>query len=201
VSGWGGRILLLGSAAAVFVLVGGGKGIVAGLLTVGVGAVLLRRVEPGHVRRERARATADLPIAAELMAAATRAGAPPDRAALVVGGALGGPVGRRLAEVGRSLRQGDLPAEAWHSVTDLPGGGRLASVAARSAERGSALTQALEHQAADLRAARAARAEAVTRRVGIFLVIPLGLCFLPAFLLAGVVPLVAAVLDELLANR
>jgi pilus assembly protein TadC len=194
-------ILLVVSAAVVAVLVGGVKGLVGGLIAVAGGAVAVRRIEPRHVRLERARAVADLPIAADLMAAAARAGAPPERAALVVGSALGGPVGTRLVEVSRSLRRGELPGDAWEHVADLPGGDRLASVATRSAERGSALTRALEHQAADLRVAQAVRAEAATRRIGVFIVVPLGLCFLPAFLLAGVVPLVAAVLDGLLGNR
>jgi pilus assembly protein TadC len=73
-------------------------------------------------------------------------------------------------------------------------------VATRSAERGSALSRALEQQAVDLRAARAAAAEAAARKAGVLVVLPLGLCFLPAFLLAGVVPLVVSVLGDLLHN-
>jgi pilus assembly protein TadC len=196
--GWRGWVLLVASAVAVAVLLGGIGGAVAGLLAVVGGAVALRRVEPPEVRREREHAVADLPIAADLLAAALRAGAPPDRAAMVVGEALGGPVGSRLVRVARALRLGATPELAWRQLADVPGGERLARAATRSAERGTALTRALDRQAEDLRAARAASAEAAARRVGVLVVLPLGLCFLPAFLLAGVVPVVAAVLGAVL---
>ena len=70
--------------------------------------------------------------------------------------------------------------------------------AARSADRGTALTGALDRQAADLRAAKVAVANAATRRVGVLVILPLGLCFLPAFVLVGVVPVVVAVLHDVL---
>jgi pilus assembly protein TadC len=197
-SGWKGWVLLLAASTALAVLVGGSTGIGVGLVAVAGGAVAVRRIEPAAGRRERAQALADLPIAADLFAAASRAGAPPERAALAVGLALGGPVGARLVQVGSALRQGQPPDEAWQYLADLPGGPRLVSVATRSAERGSALSRALEQQAVDLRVAQAAAAEAAARRAGVLVVLPLGLCFLPAFLLAGVVPVVVAVLGDLI---
>jgi pilus assembly protein TadC len=200
VNGWRGWVLLVLASTVLAVLVGGPTGIGVGLVALAGGAVAVRRIESPAVRRERARAVADLPIAADLFAAAARAGAPPDRAALAVGTALGGPVGDRLVLVGAALRGGRPADEAWRHVFDLPGGPRLASVATRSAERGSALSRALEQQAVDLRAARAAAAEAAARKAGVLVVLPLGLCFLPAFLLAGVVPLVVSVLGDLLHN-
>jgi pilus assembly protein TadC len=57
---------------------------------------------------------------------------------------------------------------------------------------------ALGRVAADLRAARRADAEAAAQRLGVLVVLPLGLCFLPAFLLTGVVPVVVAVLGDVL---
>jgi pilus assembly protein TadC len=197
-TGWRGWLLSAASGGAVAVLMGGAFGAVVGLVAAIGGVVALRRAEPPGRRRERERALADLPIAADLLAAALRSGAPPDRAAMVVGAALGGPVGTRLERVARALRLGAAPAMAWQHLADLPGGDRLASAATRSAERGTALTRALDHQAVDLRAARAAAAEAAARRVGVLVVLPLGLCFLPAFLLAGVVPVVVAVLGDVL---
>ncbi|MEV6932039.1 secretion system protein, partial [Dactylosporangium sp. NPDC051485] len=98
----------LGIALAI----GGVAGVVAGLVVAGGCGVLLGRVEPARVRRERAVARADLPFAADLLAAALRAGAPPGRAAVAVGEALGGPVGVRLARVGRALRLGAEPGAA-----------------------------------------------------------------------------------------
>jgi pilus assembly protein TadC len=189
--------LLWGLAVAVFV--GGSAGLVAGVLAAMVGGLALRRLETPQARRERAVARADLPFAADLLAAALRAGAPPDRAALVVGEVLGGPVGTRLARVGRALRLGATPEAAWAHLADLPGGLRFAGAATRSADRGTALTRTLDRQAADLRVAKVAAAEAAARRVGVLVVLPVGLCFLPAFVLVGVVPVVVAIVHDLFA--
>ncbi|HEX7746632.1 MAG TPA: secretion system protein, partial [Micromonosporaceae bacterium] len=52
----------------------------------------------------------------------------------------------------------------------------------------------------DLRADRAAAAEAAARRAGVLVVLPLGLCFLPAFILAGLVPVIVAVLGDVLVS-
>lgn len=170
---------------------------VAAAVTITMG-LALRRMESPAARRERARAAADLPMAADLLAAALRAGVPSGAAALAVGEALSGPVGDRLVAVGRALRAGLPPAQAWSRLADVPNAGRLVRAAVRSADSGAALTGALERLADDLRADRTAAAEAAARRVGVLAVLPLGLCFLPAFLLTGVVPVVAAVLGDVL---
>jgi hypothetical protein len=57
---------------------------------------------------------------------------------------------------------------------------------------------ALTRLADDLRADRSVAAEAAARRAGVLIVLPLGLCFLPAFLLAGLVPVVVALLGDVL---
>jgi pilus assembly protein TadC len=144
------------------------------------------------------RAATDLPAGADLLAAALRAGAPPGHAAAVVGAAVAGPVGSRLMRVGSALRLGESPERAWEYLADLPGGERVARAAVRSADSGAALAAALTRLADETRVARAAAAEAAARRAGVLVVLPLGLCFLPAFLLAGVVPVVVAVLDGVL---
>jgi pilus assembly protein TadC len=40
--------------------------------------------------------------------------------------------------------------------------------------------------------------EAAARRAGVLVVLPLGLCFLPAFVFAGLVPVIVAVLGDVL---
>jgi pilus assembly protein TadC len=199
--GWRRWAVAAATGFAVAVLVGGIVGAVGGVLVAGGVAVGLRRTEHPTVRRERAQAIGDLPIAADLLAAVLRAGAPPEQAASTVGAALGGPVGARLSGVGQALRSGASPAAAWQHIADLPGGQRLATAAVRSAERGTVLTRVLDRQADELRAARAAAAEAAARRVGVLVVLPLALCFLPAFVLAGVVPVVVAVFGDVLRAR
>jgi pilus assembly protein TadC len=186
------------TGAATAVVLGGWIGAATGTaLAVLVWWLARRWREPGQRRLRRA-AERDLPILVDLLAAALRSGTPPARAAEVVGAAIDGPVGRRLVRVGTALRVGARPEEAWAVLAAVPDAGRIARAAVRSADSGAALTGALARLADDLRAARAARAEAAAHRLGVLVVLPLGLCFLPAFLLTGVVPVVVAVLGDVL---
>jgi pilus assembly protein TadC len=158
----------------------------------------LRRREPAHLRRARESAAADLPLGADLLAATLRAGAPVERAAEAVADALGGPLGERLRRTARALRLGAAPAEAWAHLAEIRGAHRLIAAAVRSSASGGALAGALGRLADDLRADRAVAVEAAAQRAGVLIVLPLGLCFLPAFLLAGLVPVLVAVLADVL---
>ncbi|MEJ3749758.1 type II secretion system F family protein [Actinomycetes bacterium KLBMP 9797] len=186
------------SGLAVGVLLGGWWGAAIGCVVAVAADRLLRRLEPAEVRARRLREVADLPIAADLVAAGLRAGAPVDRACAAVAEAVGGPLGERLARVARSLRLGAEPAEAWRHLTPVPGAERMVSAAVRSSASGAALAGALTRLADDLRADRSVAAEAAARRAGVLIVLPLGLCFLPAFILAGLVPVIVAVLGDVL---
>jgi pilus assembly protein TadC len=158
----------------------------------------LRRREPARIREERRAAAADLPLGADLLAAALRAGAPVERAAEAVADALGGPLGERLRRAARALRLGAGPPEAWAHLAEIRGADRLIAAAVRSSTSGGALAGALGRLADDLRADRAVVVEAAAQRAGVLIVLPLGLCFLPAFLLAGLVPVVISVLGDVL---
>jgi pilus assembly protein TadC len=182
----------------VGVLVGGWLGIVAGLGAAAVIGRYLNRLEPAQRRRERAAAAVDLPYAADLLAAALRAGLPTDRAVQTVAIALGGPVGTRLASVAGSLTLGLSAVDAWRPMHDLPAGERISAAVARSADSGAALAHSFGRLADELRTTRLATVEAAAHRSGVLLVLPLGLCFLPAFVLAGIVPVIVAVLGDVL---
>ncbi|HEX5199692.1 MAG TPA: type II secretion system F family protein [Actinoplanes sp.] len=197
-----GRLLRIGLAviagAAVAGLIGSWWGLAIGA-AAGVGVErYLRRREPPAKRRERLAALADLPLGADLLAAALRAGSPIDRAAAAVAEALGGPLGERLQRTARSLRLGAEPAEAWQHLDGLDGAERLVAAAVRSSASGGALAGALGRLADDLRADRSVAAEAAAQRAAVLIVLPLGVCFLPAFLLAGLAPVVIAVLQDVL---
>jgi Flp pilus assembly protein TadB len=197
-----------GRTSRVLIAIAAGVGVTAFIgswWAIAVGVVVgcgverfLRRREPARVRDARLRAVADLPLSSDLLAAALRAGAPVDRAVSAVAEALGGPLGERLDRVGRSLRLGADPPEAWAHLADVTGADRLIASAVRSSASGGALARALTRLADDLRGDRAAAADAAARRAGVLIVLPLGLCFLPAFVLAGLVPVVVAVLGDVL---
>ncbi|MBW4704383.1 type II secretion system F family protein [Micromonospora sp. RL09-050-HVF-A] len=199
--GWWPDRVRLGAALAglaVLLLAGGWVGALGGALTALTADRMLRRIEPPAVRKSRSRETADLPLAADLLAAAMRAGAPVDRSVLAVADALDGPLAVRLGRIGRTLLLGGEPAEAWAHLTTVPGADRVVGAALRSSRSGAALAGALTHVADDLRADRSTAAEASARRAGVLIVLPLGLCFLPAFILAGLVPVIVAVLGDVL---
>ncbi|WP_232521405.1 type II secretion system F family protein [Micromonospora phaseoli] len=192
------RIAAALTGVAVAVLIEGPLGLGAALPTMVLLDRLLRRIEQPAVRRRRLRAAADLPLAADLLAAALRAGAPVERAVLAVADALGGPLADQLGRVGRTLQLGGGSQEAWAHLAMVPGADRVATAAVRSASSGAALAGALGRLADDLRADRATALEAAARRAGVLIVLPLGLCFLPAFILAGLVPVIVAVLGDVL---
>jgi pilus assembly protein TadC len=186
------------AGVAVAVVIGGWIGALVGCLAAVALARALRRLEPSAARARRLREAADLPLAADLLAAVLRCGAPVDRAATTVAESLGGPLGERLARVGRAMRLGAPPDEAWAYLAPVTGADRLIRAAFRSHDSGAALAGALSRVADDLRADRAAGTEAAVRRAGVLIVLPLGLCFLPAFVLAGLVPVIVAVLGDVL---
>jgi pilus assembly protein TadC len=192
--------LMMSVAAGVGVagLIGTWWGALVGVAAGVVAERILRRREPARQRQERLAAAADLPLGADLLAAALRAGAPVDGAAAAVADALGGPLGERLRRTARALQLGADPAEAWAHLAGIDGAERLAAAAVRTSASGGALARALGRLADDLRADRAAALEAAAQRAGVLIVLPLGLCFLPAFLLAGLVPVLIAAIGDVL---
>ncbi|WP_374707105.1 type II secretion system F family protein [Catellatospora sp. TT07R-123] len=191
-------LLALAAGAGTCLIVPQPAGLVAGAAVAAATELLLRRQEPAAVRLEREEAVGALAWAADLVAAALRAGVPLDGAVLAVAAALPGPLAVRLRRIGRSLRLGATPVEAWQHLADLPPAARLLAAVERSAASGTALAGALHRCADDLRADAGFRRQATAQRNAVLVVLPLGLCFLPAFVLAGLVPVVLAVLGEVL---
>jgi Flp pilus assembly protein TadB len=192
------RLVAVLAGAAVAMPVGGWFGLLAGAGVAVAADRGLRRLEPAAVSARRLAEAAELPLAADLLAVALRGGAPADRATAAVAEALAGPLGERFAQVSRMLTLGAAPPEAWAQLAPVTGAARLVRAAVRSAEHGGALADAFGRLADDLRADRAIAMEAAARRAGVLIVLPLGTCFLPAFMLAGLVPVIIAVLGDVL---
>jgi pilus assembly protein TadC len=127
-----------------------------------------------------------------------RAGAPTEHAVRVTATSVGGPLGTRLGTVADQLRLGLDPEDAWAPLRGPAPAARLADAMIRSADSGAAIARSLRRIADDLRAARQADVEAAAQRAGVLIVLPLGLCFLPAFVLAGIAPVIVAVLGDAL---
>ncbi|MFJ9350239.1 type II secretion system F family protein [Streptomyces sp. NPDC101237] len=173
-------------------LVGGVVGLLVGL---GVAAALwrLRSREADAARAaeaEASRAARQLPLASDLLAACIAAGAAPAVAAQAVGEALGGPVGEGLARGAAEVRLGGEPADAWQRLAALPGAAALARLLERAAESGLPAAAPVARLAADARAEWARGATERARRAAVLISAPVGLCFLPAFIAVGVLPVV-----------
>ncbi|WP_308314718.1 type II secretion system F family protein [Streptomyces sp. CNQ085] len=142
--------------------------------------------------------TGQLPITAELLAACLAAGSGPEEAAGAVGGSVGGPLGERLVRASAELRLGGDPVAVWTRLGELPGAAGLARCLERAGTTGVPAVEPVGRLAAECRARQARAATERARRAAVLVTGPLGLCFLPAFLLAGVVPVVIGLARSLL---
>lgn len=179
-------------------LVGGAPGWPVGLVVGTALAMGLRRLEPRAVRERRSRVEEALPTAVDLLAACLAAGRPPTVALPAVADAVGGPLAADLDHVSARLRLGGDPGSAWRAVARE--GSSLAPLGrtmARSLETGAPAVDGLVRLGADLRRERRAHADRRARSVGVRSAAPLGLCFLPAFVLVGVVPAVVAAFSSM----
>jgi pilus assembly protein TadC len=189
------RWLLAGSAGLATGLVLGGVVGVIGGIGIGIGAerALLRRSSDA-VRAAGAALTRDLPIACDLLGVCLAAGVPVSGALSAVGDALPAPLGASLRAVASLYRLGAATRTAWADAP--PELAALGRVLVRAGESGSSVVPALRALADDSRTAARAAAEAAVHRAGIWVLAPLGACFLPAFLCLGVVPLVLGIAGD-----
>lgn len=134
----------------------------------------------------------DRSIILDLAAASFRAGHSIPGALAAVGEALDEEnvnfSARSLAEVSKALLLGADWEEAWENTP--PRYRDLAAALAPAWNQGAAPVALLERSALTLRLTRARRAKEAAARLGARLVIPLVSCFLPAFMLIGVFPIV-----------
>lgn len=160
-------------------------------VAVGIGLGLL---EPSTSAARRQRLVADLPQSLRLAAAALGAGLPLRGAMRAVAASVGGPVSEELRGVLAQIEIGVAEEDAWLSLRDHPVLGALARDLARAVASGTAVQSVLLHRAAEIQSDHRATVESRAKAVGVRTVLPLGLCFLPAFMLLGVVPVVAGLL-------
>ncbi|MFJ6617290.1 type II secretion protein F [Kitasatospora sp. NPDC091335] len=182
------------AGAAATVLLGGGTGLVVGvLLAVGVHRWSARGRSPVDRRaaREEELLTRQLPLGAELLAACLGSAALPSEAVAAVGRSVGAPLGPRLVVIGAELALGAPPELCWSRLGRRhPSLEPLARCLERTSLGGVPAAGALVGLAQGQRTAAARAAHARVRRAAVLATAPLGLCFLPAFVLIGVVPVV-----------
>ncbi|RZU34281.1 type II secretion system F family protein [Blastococcus saxobsidens] len=189
------RWALAGAAGlAAGLLVGGAAGACAAVVTTVTGQWLLRAAEADPGEAVRTALERELPVACELIAGCLAAGLPVTAALAAVGGAAPDPLGAQLRRIAALSRLGAEDRQAW---ADVPAPlAALGRVLVRAGESGAAAVPALRALAQELRSSARSEAQAAVQRAGVWVLAPLGLCFLPAFVCLGVVPLVLGIAGE-----
>jgi Flp pilus assembly protein TadB len=172
------------AALAAAVALGPWAGVAAG----GIAVVLGRR-------RPAPMAPLDVPLVADLMAACLAAGATFGDALRAAAGASPA-AGDICRPVAARLAAGTPPREAWAGWLERPELATIARACVRAADSGSATTPELRRAGDRIRSQRRAELARRAQRAGVWAVLPLGLCFLPAFVLVGIVPFALGLLGR-----
>lgn len=172
-------------------------------LLAGAGPARVRdRLWPVATRGRRAgvhrpgRDPLEVASALEVFAVCLSAGMSVPAAASVTAPTAPAELGSLLRRTGDLLALGADPDTAWSADTDDPSSQALLRLARRSAASGSALATGVTDLAEQARRDAANTAVAAAERAGVLIAGPLGLCFLPAFVCLGVVPVVVGLAGE-----
>lgn len=186
---WLSALAALACWLACAVVVGGPSGVLAGLVTAACVYPAARRALRTR-REDRPADPLELAGAWNLLAACLRAGMSMPVALRAVAEGMSAPAGPALRNTAELIALGADPEQAWQPAMNCDATVRLARAARRSGHSGAALAESLTELAEAVRAGARERSEARAQRAGVLIAGPLGLCFLPAFLAIGVVPVV-----------
>lgn len=186
-------------AVAVCALTTALGGLTAGVLAgtvAGVAGVIAAR----RSRREPGDDTTDLAGQWELLAVCLEAGMPVATAVTAAAEPLTGGTGAALRRIAGLLELGADPADAWQAAEEVPAIAAFARAAGRSAGTGAALAQVARSVAERVRAELIDTAQARAQRAAVLITGPLGLCYLPAFVVLGIAPVVVGLASEVLSQ-
>ncbi len=159
------------------------------------------RRRPRRVRRDPAETgPAALAAALDVFALCLDAGMPVPAAAAATAAAAPPVLADALRRGADRLLLGAGPATAW---APPPGGAdprvaALLRLARRSGDSGIALAAGVRELAGQCRQNAVDAATATAERAGVLIAAPLGVCFLPAFVCLGLVPVVAGLAGDVL---
>jgi len=185
------RIFAVVVGLSIALWLGNALGIALGGLGAAIVAVALSRSAPRTARRRQAQLERQTPLVADLLASFMSSGATIHAAVSAVARSIDPPMSEVMSTVERSLAVG--APDPWSELEPSP----LARAMRRSTRSGAPLADVLPSIAEELRRDARVRAEAAARSAGVRAVLPLVVCFLPAFLLIGVVPVVASLAQSL----
>jgi pilus assembly protein TadC len=138
----------------------------------------------------------------DVLAACLRAGMAVSTAASATAPSAPAALARVLNRAADLLALGAEPATAWASSAGPVGNHAeaLLRLARRSASSGAALAQGVAEMADQSRHEAADAASAAAERASVLIAGPLGLCYLPAFVCLGIVPVVAGLAGDVLGS-
>ena len=192
------RMLLGGACAIALCLAAARMNVPSGLIWFATpiiavaGLLALGWLEPRSARRRRQQLIMESPQALELLAACLAAGLPASTACAAVVRAFDSPVADDLGRVLAMLELGVGEVAAWRALRDHPQLGLAAEDLARSVESGTSMVEGLQHHAAAAREVRRGALQVRARAVGVRSVLPMMICFIPSFMLLGIVPAVVS---------
>ncbi|MGL4305360.1 MAG: type II secretion system F family protein, partial [Mycobacteriaceae bacterium] len=134
----------------------------------------------------------------DLFAVCLSSGMPVAKAAAIVARSAPRKMSEEFFRAAELLSLGADPTIAWANSSGDEEIDAVALLARRSAQSGTALAAGLHELAKQCRIRSEQKALAATERAGVFIAGPLGLCFLPAFLLLGIIPVVIGLTDQAL---
>jgi Flp pilus assembly protein TadB len=133
----------------------------------------------------------------DLLAVGMRAGLPVAVAVRAVAEEFAGTAAKPLRSVADLLALGADPVAAWESALRHPDTAGVARAARRTARSGSGLADAASDLAKQARDSLDEQAQKRAQRAAVWVAAPLGLCFLPAFVCLGVLPVVVGMVERL----
>lgn len=184
----------IASGGLAWAMTGPVAGVVAGAVAVAAGVAARRR------QRHRDDDPGQLAARWELLAVCLEAGLPVASAVAAAAEPLAGATGAQLRQVAALLGLGADPGGAWQAAERTPALVAFARAAGRSAVTGAALAQVARSESTRIRADLIDTAQARAQRAGVHIAGPLGLCFLPSFLVLGIAPVVVGLAGDALAR-
>nr|WP_231747854.1 type II secretion system F family protein [Auraticoccus cholistanensis] len=168
-------------------------------LLAGLGVwVATGRVESEEHRRRRERLLAAWPRTWELLACCVEAGLPLVQACRAVAAVPEDPAAEVLRTVVARVDVGMSEEQALLELRDDPLVGRVVADLARGLRSGTGMTELLLAHAAEARDSHHAALQSRAKAVGVRSVLPLMTCYLPAFFLVGIVPVIGGAVTALL---
>ncbi|MCW2605176.1 MAG: putative secreted protein [Pseudonocardiales bacterium] len=186
------------AATATLLLLGSGSIVVAAAMGVAAAAAT-RAARRGTQAAAHSTELREAPLFLDVVASQLRAGAPVALALERAAPLAPASVADAVREVAGLVRLGAPPTAAWRPLDDGVLGD-LAVLARRSADSGVRLADQTRRLAVEMRQQSADRSQAAARRAGVWVMAPLGLCFLPAFFCLGVLPMILGLASSMLTD-